>query len=182
MNQDDRAAFGEAMTRLFAIYAQPVTPSLLDGWWGTLRAYDLQEVRKAMSVHACDPDGGRFAPKPADIIRHLTITMPAKRREARARQAAELRDRLEPLHDRFLILKKTLELCELTPEKKLQAAGEMQGLAMQIGGLRRELAQLGVNDAPRLARPPVNPDGLASALHSALTALGTDHEDSSPDH
>lgn len=82
MNKNDTQDFGAAMTRLFAIYGESLTDNLLSAWWGVLASYPLDEVKQAMNHHAKDPVAGRFRPTPADIIRHLTETIPAARRLA----------------------------------------------------------------------------------------------------
>lgn len=35
--------------------------------WETLKDYQYQDIAQALTAHMKDPDGGRFAPKPADI-------------------------------------------------------------------------------------------------------------------
>lgn len=72
MDEQERKAFGTAMTRLFAVYGEPITPTLLSAWWGALAPrYPLVSVVDAMNAHATDPDAGMFRPTPAHIIRHL---------------------------------------------------------------------------------------------------------------
>lgn len=36
-----------------------------------LQKYDLNEIKRAISAHVRNPDGGQFMPKPADLYRHL---------------------------------------------------------------------------------------------------------------
>ena len=91
MTTDDRPQFAGAMTRLFAIYGDELTDSLLDAWWGVLAGYDLREVRLAMNCHATDQQWGHRRPAPSDIIRHLTETLPARRREAHVAKVRALR-------------------------------------------------------------------------------------------
>lgn len=80
MDSADRHDFSIAMTRLFAIYGEPLTENLLSAWWGVLAPYPLDDVKLGMNHHAQDPVAGRFRPTPADVIRHLTETIPTARR------------------------------------------------------------------------------------------------------
>jgi len=68
MNSSDRVEFSRALTACMEIYSKKVTASILDIFWKSLEKYDLSEVLNAMSVHIQDPDAGRFAPKPADLV------------------------------------------------------------------------------------------------------------------
>jgi hypothetical protein len=43
----------------------------VDIFFSALSSYDMPTVREALSRHIQDPDGGRFAPKPADLIRQI---------------------------------------------------------------------------------------------------------------
>ena len=149
MTTDDRSQFALAMTRLFAIYGDELTDALLDAWFGVLAGYDLREVRVAMSAHVTDPNKGRFRPTPADIIRHITETLPGRRREAHFQRVRALRERIEPLDERFRQLKSALDLGIMPDEDKRKAYAEMNGIAMQTAALNRELSLL-VDDRPKL--------------------------------
>ena len=74
MNPPDRAPFAQLMTQVLAFYRQDVTDFTLDVWWEACRNFDLEQVRKALTAHAMDPDRGQFAPKPADLVRQLRGT------------------------------------------------------------------------------------------------------------
>lgn len=71
MRQDQFQEFRDLLKSIFSFYRQDVTPFMLDVWWQACQGYDLEQVRKAMTAHAMDPDRGQFAPKPADIVRQL---------------------------------------------------------------------------------------------------------------
>ena len=149
MTTDDRAQFALAMTRLFAIYGDELTDALLESWWGLLQGYDLREIRLAMNCHATDPQWGHRRPAPSDIIRHLTETLPARRREAHVAKVRALREKIEPLDERFRRLKSALDLGILPDESKRKVYAEMNGIAMQTAALNRELSLL-VDDRPKL--------------------------------
>ena len=149
MTTDDRAQFALAMTRLFAVYGDELTDALLESWWGLLQGYDLREIRLAMNCHATDPQWGHRRPAPSDIIRHLTETLPARRREAHVAKVRALREKIEPLDERFRRLKSALDLGILPDESKRKVYAEMNGIAMQTAALNRELSLL-VDDRPKL--------------------------------
>ena len=117
MTADDRAQFALAMTRLFAIYGDELTDALLDAWFGVLAGYDLREVRVAMSAHVTDPDKGRFRPTPADIIRHITETLPQSRAKLRNAQIREARDRIDPLERELFDLRYKI-VCEFNSNER----------------------------------------------------------------
>lgn len=71
MNQDDRMPFGELLTAAMAFYRQDVSAFALDVWWQACQPFSLEQVRKALTGHAMDPERGQFPPKPADIVRLL---------------------------------------------------------------------------------------------------------------
>ena len=59
------------MTDALAYYRQPVSEFTLMVWMQACQNFSLEQVQKAMTAHAMDPDRGQFAPKVADIVRHL---------------------------------------------------------------------------------------------------------------
>ena len=147
MTPAERETFATAMARLFDIYGDELTANVLDAWAGVLGQYPLREVRWAMNAHVTDPDKGRFRPTPADIIRHVTETLPAFQAARRRERVAAMRDRLRPMEDKLLLLRKEVELGIKTTEA---VQPEIDGLLMQIGALQREV---GIDDRPRLNRP-----------------------------
>lgn len=147
MTPEDRATFATAMTRLFAIYGDELTDNLLDAWWGVLKPYELREVRYAMNAHATDPDKGRFRPTPADMIRHITETLPAKLAQERRARKAAARDRMQPLEAELLLLEREVALGLKQPG---EVAARCNGLRAQIGAMKRDAE---INDRPRLTGP-----------------------------
>ncbi|HEI6789130.1 TPA: hypothetical protein SK266_000665 [Yersinia enterocolitica] len=67
----DRREFAEVMKATLAIYGKDASKAVLDLYWNALLPYDIDTVRQAFSNWLTDPDQGRFAPKPADIIRNI---------------------------------------------------------------------------------------------------------------
>jgi len=43
-------------------------------WWQACEPFDFEQVSKALSAHAVDPERGQFAPKPADVVKALAGT------------------------------------------------------------------------------------------------------------
>ena len=157
----DRAHFAAAMTRLFAIYGDELTDTLLDAWWGVLAGYDLRDVRWAMNAHATDPDKGRYRPTPADIIRHITESLPAHRAKLRNDRIRLAREKMEPLERELYQLRADLEH-GLIPEADQPAArARLNGLSMQIGALTREA---GIDDRPRITKAPEGARTIARVL------------------
>lgn len=74
MTSEDRAGFSRLITDVLGFYGQTVSDFAISVWWEACQPFSLEQVRKAMSAHATDPDVGRFAPKPADVVRALRGT------------------------------------------------------------------------------------------------------------
>lgn len=74
MQATDKAALTELVSQVLAYYRQPVSEFTLSVWWSACQPYSLEQIRKAMTAHATNPDGGQFAPKVADLVRILEGT------------------------------------------------------------------------------------------------------------
>lgn len=71
MQNTERPAFSALITSALAYYRQDVTPFTLDVWWQGCQPFALEQVSKALTAHATDPDRGQFPPKVADLVRLL---------------------------------------------------------------------------------------------------------------
>lgn len=71
MLTSDRGEFTKLLAATMDVYGRPITTAFVDIFFSALTAYDMPTVREALSRHIQDPDGGRFAPKPADLIRQI---------------------------------------------------------------------------------------------------------------
>lgn len=71
MRPSDLPEFKVLLTQVLAFYRQDVTEFTLDVWKLACMPFDIEQVRKAFTAHATNPDGGHFPPKPADIVRQL---------------------------------------------------------------------------------------------------------------
>ena len=74
MKAADKPQFMKVLTDVMAFYRQDVSPFALSVWWQAAQPFDLEQVSKALTAHALDPDRGQFAPKPADLVRQLQGT------------------------------------------------------------------------------------------------------------
>jgi Domain of unknown function (DUF6475) len=74
MKLSDRKEFSALITDVLAFYRQDASSFALSVWWQACAEFDLEQVRKALTAHAMDPEHGTFAPKPADLVRVLQGT------------------------------------------------------------------------------------------------------------
>lgn len=74
MRASDRAQFVDLLTDALGFYGQTVSPFAVSVWWQACDRFELEQVAKALTGHAMDPDRGQWAPKPADIVRQLQGT------------------------------------------------------------------------------------------------------------
>lgn len=74
MRDSEKLKFGETLTDVMGFYKQDLSPFALSVWWQACQSFDFEQVAKALTAHAMDPDRGQFPPKPADIVRQLAGT------------------------------------------------------------------------------------------------------------
>lgn len=74
MQQTDKAKFSALITDVLAFYKQDVSKFAVSVWWQACEPFDFEQVSKALSAHAVDPDRGQFPPKPADVVKVLAGT------------------------------------------------------------------------------------------------------------
>ena len=74
MHATDRAAFRDLLADAMAFYRRDVSTFALSVWWQACQSFDFEQVAKALTAHAMDPERGQFAPMPADIVRQLQGT------------------------------------------------------------------------------------------------------------
>ena len=74
MQPSDKPALLTLVSEVLAYYRQPTSEFVLSVWWQAMQPYTLEQIRKAMTAHATNPDGGQFAPKVADLVRILEGT------------------------------------------------------------------------------------------------------------
>lgn len=132
MYDSDRDEFAEKVKMLFSIYKQPISTLLLDAWWGALGGYPLHEITWAMNLHATDVKRGMYPPTVADIVLHLTETLPKLNRDEVASKRRELLDRLDPLHREGFMLVNDWKLDLKTAEEVSPRLKELAQLARDI--------------------------------------------------
>lgn len=71
MQPHDREQFAVLITEVMGYYQRDCTSFLIGIYWDGLQRFEFDDVRRAFSVHAQDPDRGQFAPRIADITRLL---------------------------------------------------------------------------------------------------------------
>lgn len=74
MRSEDKLQFTQLLAATMSVYDKQITTAFVDVFFSALGSYSLELVREALSRHVQDPDGGRFAPKPADLIRQIVAT------------------------------------------------------------------------------------------------------------
>ncbi|NID14987.1 DUF6475 domain-containing protein [Luteibacter yeojuensis] len=71
MQPTDRQPFAELLAEVMTYYRQACVPFVIDVFWNGLRMHEFEDVKRAFSLHARDPDRGQFPPRLADITRLL---------------------------------------------------------------------------------------------------------------
>ena len=71
MRAEDEGEFTKLLAASMLIYDRQITKTIVGLFFSAMSPYELPTVREALSRHLQDPDGGRFAPKPADLIRQI---------------------------------------------------------------------------------------------------------------
>ncbi len=74
MKNSERKQFNALIGDVMAYYKQDVSAFMFGIWWEALHSFEIEQVSKALSRHATDPERGQFAPKVADIVRVLQGT------------------------------------------------------------------------------------------------------------
>jgi hypothetical protein len=74
MEPSDRPEFLRFITDVLAFFRQPASEFALEVWWSACAPFTMEQLRSAITAHATDAEYGRFAPKPADVVRTLAGT------------------------------------------------------------------------------------------------------------
>jgi hypothetical protein len=74
MKASEKAQFAELLTDALAFYRREPSKFALSVWWQACQPFDFEQVAKALTAHAMDPERGQFPPMPADIVKHLQGT------------------------------------------------------------------------------------------------------------
>lgn len=71
MKPNEKPEFTALIADVLGYWKQDVSEFALNVWWSGCQRFDFDQVARALSEHATDPDKGQFAPKVADIVRIL---------------------------------------------------------------------------------------------------------------
>lgn len=74
MHQSENLEFTKFLTQALGYWKADVSEFTLSVWLQACQPFSLEQIRKAMTAHATDPEHGQFAPKVADIVRILSGT------------------------------------------------------------------------------------------------------------
>jgi hypothetical protein len=74
MKISDKPALLTTVSDVLGYYGKPVSEFTLSVWWQACQPFELEQVSKALTAHAMDPERGQYAPKVADILRVLAGT------------------------------------------------------------------------------------------------------------
>jgi hypothetical protein len=67
----DLEQLGEVLRRTWLLHERELDPELILVWSDALAEYSVEDIAAGIARHMRDPDGGRYVPKPADVIAHL---------------------------------------------------------------------------------------------------------------
>ncbi len=71
MRPEQKDEFVMMLAEILSFYDKDISPFSIQLWWGALKRFELAEVQRAMALHYQNPDQGKYAPRPGDIIRLL---------------------------------------------------------------------------------------------------------------
>jgi hypothetical protein len=74
MAPTDKSELFALVSDVLGYYRQPVSEFTLAVWWQACQPFTVEQVSKALTAHATDPERGQFAPKVADMVRILSGT------------------------------------------------------------------------------------------------------------
>lgn len=65
---DKQQAFKIVIATISELYDKQISPQGQKIWWNALKDYTAEQIGMALQEHISDPDEGRFAPKPANLV------------------------------------------------------------------------------------------------------------------
>lgn len=72
MRPEEITRFSPLWIGCYELYGKPCSDAAVALAFKILSRFELEDISRALESHALDPDGGRFAPKPADIAKYIT--------------------------------------------------------------------------------------------------------------
>ena len=76
MTPDDTQNFFDSWDQCAELYGKSVSSDAKELAFKLLVRYSLTQVKQALQAHMLDPDGGRFMPKPADVVSKIQAITP----------------------------------------------------------------------------------------------------------
>lgn len=83
MRSEEKGEFTKLLAATMDVYGRQITTAFVDIFFSALGQYDLPTVREALNRHIQDSEAGRFAPKPADLIRQIVTAKSSDGRPGR---------------------------------------------------------------------------------------------------
>ncbi|TDI18400.1 MAG: phosphohydrolase [Acidobacteria bacterium] len=71
MTDREKPEFMKLLMSTADLHGKELSTDVVELWWNSLKAFDLNQVRQAFSDHIQDPVKGEWMPKPANIIAKL---------------------------------------------------------------------------------------------------------------
>jgi len=71
MTPRDYSQFVTIWTQASELYSKTPSDGALDLIFSALQRFDIDQIKQGLTAHINDPKHGDFAPKPADIVRHI---------------------------------------------------------------------------------------------------------------
>lgn len=72
MTNNDREEFARVWAAAWTMYGKEATAQVIAMVFNALASYSIEDVRRGLSAHMSNPDSGQYAPKPADVIKHIS--------------------------------------------------------------------------------------------------------------
>lgn len=69
MTQADYDSFGGLIAGIAELYSHKLSDMQVALWFNAVSSYSLDQVQAALLRHTKDAEGGKFMPKPADVVR-----------------------------------------------------------------------------------------------------------------
>ena len=74
MRHDEQTDFRAVLSTALNVYERRLDPAQAAMWFDALGDLSLDQVREGLRQHLRDPAHGQFPPKPADILRAITVS------------------------------------------------------------------------------------------------------------
>ena len=90
MNKNDFQQFSAVWAATCEVVGKVPSSAAIGMVFRSLMSYELDDVRRALDAHMRNPDGGQFAPKPADVIRYIDGDTASRALQAWSKVVAEI--------------------------------------------------------------------------------------------